>query len=323
MREVNSGIYAFDADLLRSALGRVSRANAQGEVYLTDVVAIARVGRPRRRRAPALRRLADRGRQRPGPAGPAGRRAQPAGAGPLDARRRHHRRPGDDLDRRRHRAGQRRDRAAGHPAARRDRGRQRLDHRAGHHADRCRGRAGLHRRTDARHRWPCSARGRRSGRSPTCAPAPPGGRRQDRHLRGDQERRDRRRLQGPAPDLRRRRHDRRRHEHRRVVGLRELRRRGEAPDHHRRPLPDRLGHHVRGTGHSRGRGLHRGWHSRPQGCPRWGARPQRRAAAQRRGVGGPAPTRHRSGPGRRAGAAGRAAEHANEHAEPKGEAPGR
>jgi bifunctional UDP-N-acetylglucosamine pyrophosphorylase / glucosamine-1-phosphate N-acetyltransferase len=42
VREINSGIYAFDGDLLRSALGRVTRDNVQGEMYLTDVVAVAR-----------------------------------------------------------------------------------------------------------------------------------------------------------------------------------------------------------------------------------------------------------------------------------------
>jgi bifunctional UDP-N-acetylglucosamine pyrophosphorylase/glucosamine-1-phosphate N-acetyltransferase len=42
VREINSGIYAFDADLLRSALARTTRDNVQGELYLTDVVAIAR-----------------------------------------------------------------------------------------------------------------------------------------------------------------------------------------------------------------------------------------------------------------------------------------
>ena len=42
IREVNSGIYAFDAVVLRSALAEVGTANAQGEKYLTDVVAIAR-----------------------------------------------------------------------------------------------------------------------------------------------------------------------------------------------------------------------------------------------------------------------------------------
>ncbi|GAB3592762.1 bifunctional UDP-N-acetylglucosamine diphosphorylase/glucosamine-1-phosphate N-acetyltransferase GlmU [Angustibacter peucedani] len=42
IREINSGIYAFDADVLRSALAEVTTDNAQGEKYLTDVLAIAR-----------------------------------------------------------------------------------------------------------------------------------------------------------------------------------------------------------------------------------------------------------------------------------------
>lgn len=40
--EVNSGIYAFDLGVLRGALGRIGTDNAQGEMYLTDVLAIAR-----------------------------------------------------------------------------------------------------------------------------------------------------------------------------------------------------------------------------------------------------------------------------------------
>ncbi|GAC57403.1 bifunctional protein GlmU [Gordonia hirsuta DSM 44140 = NBRC 16056] len=40
--EVNAGIYAFDAQVLRQALAGLSTDNAQGEFYLTDVVAIAR-----------------------------------------------------------------------------------------------------------------------------------------------------------------------------------------------------------------------------------------------------------------------------------------
>lgn len=40
IREINSGIYAFDAALLREALGKLSTDNAQGEEYLTDVFAI-------------------------------------------------------------------------------------------------------------------------------------------------------------------------------------------------------------------------------------------------------------------------------------------
>ncbi|CAN5233845.1 bifunctional UDP-N-acetylglucosamine diphosphorylase/glucosamine-1-phosphate N-acetyltransferase GlmU [soil metagenome] len=38
VREVNSSIYAFAADKLWSALDRIEPANAQGELYLTDVV---------------------------------------------------------------------------------------------------------------------------------------------------------------------------------------------------------------------------------------------------------------------------------------------
>lgn len=39
--EINSGIYAFDAAVLRDALGKLSTANSQGELYLTDVLGIA------------------------------------------------------------------------------------------------------------------------------------------------------------------------------------------------------------------------------------------------------------------------------------------
>lgn len=42
VREINSGIYAFDAAVLADALRRVRRDNAQGEVYLTDVLGIVR-----------------------------------------------------------------------------------------------------------------------------------------------------------------------------------------------------------------------------------------------------------------------------------------
>jgi len=42
IREVNSGVYAFDVDALRSALGRLSSDNAQHELYLTDAVSIVR-----------------------------------------------------------------------------------------------------------------------------------------------------------------------------------------------------------------------------------------------------------------------------------------
>ncbi|GAB3939323.1 bifunctional UDP-N-acetylglucosamine diphosphorylase/glucosamine-1-phosphate N-acetyltransferase GlmU [Corynebacterium tapiri] len=42
IREVNSGVFAFDADVLRSALTKLDTDNAQGELYLTDVLGIAR-----------------------------------------------------------------------------------------------------------------------------------------------------------------------------------------------------------------------------------------------------------------------------------------
>ena len=47
IREVNGGIYAFEAGALAGALERLSTDNAQGELYLTDVVALlAGDGRP-------------------------------------------------------------------------------------------------------------------------------------------------------------------------------------------------------------------------------------------------------------------------------------
>ena len=42
VREINSGCYAFDGALLADAIKRVATGNAQGQEYLTDVVAIMR-----------------------------------------------------------------------------------------------------------------------------------------------------------------------------------------------------------------------------------------------------------------------------------------
>ena len=42
VREINSGILAFDAEFLVSALPRIGNDNAKGEFYLTDAIAIAR-----------------------------------------------------------------------------------------------------------------------------------------------------------------------------------------------------------------------------------------------------------------------------------------
>ncbi len=38
--EINAGVYAFEASLLSQVLGKLSTANAQGEEYLTDVIAM-------------------------------------------------------------------------------------------------------------------------------------------------------------------------------------------------------------------------------------------------------------------------------------------
>ncbi|WP_194838645.1 bifunctional UDP-N-acetylglucosamine diphosphorylase/glucosamine-1-phosphate N-acetyltransferase GlmU [Nocardia sp. XZ_19_369] len=40
--EVNSGVYAFDVNVLRTMISRLSTANAQHELYLTDVLRLAR-----------------------------------------------------------------------------------------------------------------------------------------------------------------------------------------------------------------------------------------------------------------------------------------
>jgi bifunctional UDP-N-acetylglucosamine pyrophosphorylase/glucosamine-1-phosphate N-acetyltransferase len=42
IREINSGVFAFDGRLLGEALGKISTDNSQGEEYLTDVLAILR-----------------------------------------------------------------------------------------------------------------------------------------------------------------------------------------------------------------------------------------------------------------------------------------
>jgi bifunctional UDP-N-acetylglucosamine pyrophosphorylase/glucosamine-1-phosphate N-acetyltransferase len=42
IREINSSVYVFDAAVLRAGLSRLGSSNVQGEVYLTDVIGIAR-----------------------------------------------------------------------------------------------------------------------------------------------------------------------------------------------------------------------------------------------------------------------------------------
>ena len=85
-------MYAFDAALLRHALTKVSSDNAQGEFYLTDVIAIARKAggtvRAHRRRPVPGRRL-----QRSCPAVRSRRRTEPPHHPRTPARRGHRRRP--------------------------------------------------------------------------------------------------------------------------------------------------------------------------------------------------------------------------------------
>ena len=45
VREINSGVFAFDGSFLGDALGRITNDNAKGEYYLTDVVGIAHADR--------------------------------------------------------------------------------------------------------------------------------------------------------------------------------------------------------------------------------------------------------------------------------------
>ena len=42
IKEINAGIYVFDAGVLQAGLAQLTTSNAQGELYLTDVVAYAR-----------------------------------------------------------------------------------------------------------------------------------------------------------------------------------------------------------------------------------------------------------------------------------------
>ena len=135
--EINSGVYAFDGDLLADAVKRVATDNAKGEEYLTDVVAILRGDGHRA----GLLRASD-------PAEVAGvnDRVQLARArrayndrvlSALDAGRGDDRGPGHHLDRRRrHAGGRRRDRpgyAAGRAHGRRGRSADRPRLPAGRH----------------------------------------------------------------------------------------------------------------------------------------------------------------------------------------------
>ena len=284
IREVNAGVYAFDGGALIAALQTLSTDNAQGELYLPDVLpAIREAGRgvaahpigdpdlthgDRRPRRPRLR--------------PAGR-AAPHPRAP-HAQRRHDRRPEQHADRRHGHDRQGHDDRAVHPAHGRHADRRRHARRRDEHADR---QPDRRRRHDPALPPHAGARGRRrhgrAVRLPAAGrPSAPEG--EGRHLRRDQELRDRRRDQGPAPLVHRRRRRRRGDQHRRRQHHRQLRRPQQAPDDDRLERQDQRRHGVRGAGHGRRQRLHRGRQRHHRGRPRGGARDRPRAPEEHRGL---------------------------------------
>ena len=143
IREINAGIYAFDAARLREALGKLSTDNDQGEEYLTDVFGAAALGRRAGGGARAPPTTSRRWAATTGSSWP-----RCAGCCATGSTRRwmrtgvSHPRPRDHLDRRDGRAGPRRGDRPEHPAARRHGGRRGRGGRPGRHADRHGGRPG-------------------------------------------------------------------------------------------------------------------------------------------------------------------------------------
>ena len=152
--EINSGIYVFEAETLRAGLAELTPDQRPGRALPDRRARVWPAATAGRSRALIDRRpVADRGRQRPGPAVGDERRDEPpdpaaAGCGRgvtvID--------PATHLGARlgRPRAG--RHAAAGHLAGGRDLGRRRRDHRPRHHADRRRGGGGRHGGPDPRRR---------------------------------------------------------------------------------------------------------------------------------------------------------------------------
>ena len=237
IREVNSGVYAFDGAVLTDALGRLSDAQ-------------------RRRRALPDRR----GRHRPVDGRRVGTRAWPTTrsrprgsttgcswprlARVLNARlvRRGAARPGSPCTTRRPPGSTptspsaRTPRSCPAPAAGRHHDRQRLLDRAGHHPDRLHGRRRRLGRPVALRTAPRSATGATVGPFSYLRPGAV--------LHADskagafveiKKSTGRRRVQGAAPVLHRRHHHRRRRQHRRRHDHRQLRRRPQVPHRHRRP----------------------------------------------------------------------------------------
>ena len=257
--EINSGCYAFDGALLADAVKRVATSNAQGQEYLTDVVAILRGdGHPAgtvlaadpaeiqgvndRVQLAQARRATTTGCSRTG-CGPGSRswtRRRPGSTWTSPWRRTRRSCPGPTW-----------------------RGRRRSGTGARIGPD-CLLRDTVGRR---RTRRSCYAVCESAEIGPGADVGPfarlrPGTRigpgRAHRHLRRAEERHGRRGLQGAAPDLRGRRRHRRALQHRRGHDLRELRRRGQAPHDGGGPRSDRQRHHAGRAGDDRGRRLHGG-----------------------------------------------------------------
>ena len=78
IREVNTGVFAFDGDALLAALAEVRSDNAQGELYLPDVLPVLRAHERTVGAYEIADHRADARDQRPGGAGP-GRARWPRG----------------------------------------------------------------------------------------------------------------------------------------------------------------------------------------------------------------------------------------------------
>ena len=209
-REINSGIYAFDATALTDALARVKTDNIQGEEYLTDVAR-----HPARRGPPGVGVRGVRTTPRSSASTTACSSPSCAGSSTTGSSARwmlagrHGRRPRHDLGRCDRDSRARRHAAPAHAAL----GATTVGAGA---RDRARDDAHRHRRRAGRPGRPHTQPGRgdrrwRERRAVRLPSARHEARRQgqDRHVRRDEERRHRTGREGAAPDLRRRRHHRR------------------------------------------------------------------------------------------------------------------
>ena len=124
---------------------------------------------------------------------------------------------------------------------------------------------------------------------------PPRGTRQDRRLRGNQERGYRRAFEDSASYLRRRRHHRPSQQYRSFERLRQLRRGEQEPYCGGVACPNRLRHHVRRPSRRGRRRIHGCGHGLEERRTAWGARRLGWGAAQHRGLGPEESSRHSRG----------------------------